>query len=211
MTWTVRHEGSPRTIEGLTLEQVLEGLLDGLWEPTDEVRGPGETAWLPLESHPATADTAGEVEPPSPHAYDEATNLDFNSLIDVVLVLLIFFILTTSYAALLKRLDMPSTSADQKLAGPAHITKEQVAQQMVKVTLKRSGDTTITTIEDGPPVAPANLEKELSRFRNGPKNILLMEYGANVPYGEVIRVRDVANKVRFNDILDLVPPGEAGP
>ncbi len=209
MTWTVRHEGSPQAIEGLTLEQVLDGLLDGLWEPTDEVRGPEDTAWLPLETHPATADTAGEVEPPPPRVVDEATNLDFNSLIDVVLVLLIFFILTTSYAALLKRLDMPTTSADQKLAGPAHITKEQVQQQMVKVTLTRKGDATTMSIEDKE-VAPANLEKELRRFKSGAKNTLLMQYDKDVPFGDVIRVQDTANRVHFTEVLVLVPPDEVG-
>ena len=29
-----------------------------LWEPTDEVQGPGETAWTAIESHPQFADLA---------------------------------------------------------------------------------------------------------------------------------------------------------
>ncbi len=113
MTRTVRHEGSPRAIEkGSPWNRFYEGLLDGLREPTDEVRrsqgnglaGPGKPSGDGVE-------TAGEVEPPPPRIADEATNLDFNALIDVCLVLLIFFILTTTYAALIKQLlDMPSST-----------------------------------------------------------------------------------------------------
>ena len=37
MSWKIRHEGSPKSMEGLTPAQVVEGLQDGLWEATDEV------------------------------------------------------------------------------------------------------------------------------------------------------------------------------
>jgi biopolymer transport protein ExbD len=214
MTWSVRHEGSPQAIDGLSLQQVLDGLLDGLWEPTDEVRGPGESAWVALESHPATADTAAEVESPVRHSAEESTHLDFTPLIDVCLVLLIFFILTTSYAAMLKRLDMPSVSADKKLLGPAQITKQQVEQQMIKVTItKRPGPPTaagqsITRIENEE-TAPDEIEKKLRVFqRASGKNILLLEYQADVPWSDVIRVQDAANKARFNEVLVLVPSKE---
>ena len=45
MTWKVREEGSPRVREGLSLEQVVEGLEEGEWGPTDEVRGPDDRDW----------------------------------------------------------------------------------------------------------------------------------------------------------------------
>jgi hypothetical protein len=50
--WKVRHQGSPSALGDLTLAQVAEGLADGQWEPTDEVMGPGDTTWVPIESHP---------------------------------------------------------------------------------------------------------------------------------------------------------------
>ena len=37
MSWKIRHEGSPKAVENLTLDQIIEGLQDGLWEVTDEV------------------------------------------------------------------------------------------------------------------------------------------------------------------------------
>ena len=38
--WKVRHEGSPKYSE-VTLQQIQQGLVDGIWEPTDEVRDLG--------------------------------------------------------------------------------------------------------------------------------------------------------------------------
>src|SRR5437879_4044447 len=62
MTWRIRHEGSPRAVEGLSLAEVVEGLQDGLWEPTDEVMGPLDHDWVALETHPQFADIAIDLE-----------------------------------------------------------------------------------------------------------------------------------------------------
>ena len=122
MTWKVRHQGSPRPVEGLTPQQVAEGLNEGLWETTDEVMGPNDTSWVPLENHPQFAEIAAEIEPPPPHTYDDETHLDFTALIDVTLVLLIFYILTASYAALASRLDSPDLQpgTNGRLCKPEH-------------------------------------------------------------------------------------------
>src|SRR5438128_383725 len=117
MNWSIRHQGSPRSIDGLSTEKVVEGLQDGLWEPTDEIKGDQEGDWVALENHPQFAELASELEPLPAPAHDDETRLDMNPLIDVCLVLLIFFILTTSYGALQKTLAMPDVSS-QRL-GPA--------------------------------------------------------------------------------------------
>ena len=62
MGWKVRHEGSPQSIEVGTAQEVLEALADGHWEATDEVIGPGETAWCAIESHPVFEEAAEELE-----------------------------------------------------------------------------------------------------------------------------------------------------
>src|SRR6266849_9861621 len=117
MSWSVRHEGSPTVIEGLTVEQIADGLREGSWETTDEVRGPGEPEWRALENHPQFAEVAAELEPPIRGESEDETRLDMNPLIDVCLVLLIFFMLTTTYAALQKVLDMPGVDVN-KPEGP---------------------------------------------------------------------------------------------
>ena len=60
--FTLRHQGSPQVRDGLTLAQIVEGLQDGLWEPTDEIRGPGEREWRSLEDHPATTEIVAELD-----------------------------------------------------------------------------------------------------------------------------------------------------
>src|SRR5205807_2436851 len=107
-SWKVRHEGSPRAVEGLTPGQIAQGMLDGHWEPTDEVMGPQDGAWVALENHPQFADVALELEPPVGKPHDDETRLDMTPLIDVCLVLLVFFILTTSYAALQRLINSPA-------------------------------------------------------------------------------------------------------
>src|SRR5205823_5338981 len=112
MSWKIRHEGSPRSIDVASLQQVVEGLQDGLWEPTDEVMSPQDKDWVAIENHPQLAEVAMDLEPPAASAHEDETRLDMNPLIDVALVLLIFFILTTSYAALQRMLEMPKMKED---------------------------------------------------------------------------------------------------
>ena len=52
MSWKIRHEGSPDAVEGLSLAEVVEGLQDGRWEPTDEVMGPEDAEWVPIPEVP---------------------------------------------------------------------------------------------------------------------------------------------------------------
>ena len=126
MSWSVRHEGSPRVIEGLTVEQIAEGLRENSWETTDEVRGPNDAEWRPLENHPQFAELAFELEPPPRREGDDETRLDMNPLIDVCLVLLIFFMLTTTYAALQKYPTRQPRRPPGALPGTPKITNEKI-------------------------------------------------------------------------------------
>ncbi len=103
MTWKLRHEGSPHVLEDLSLQQIVDGLRDGQWEPTDEVMGPGDKEWRRIEAHPQLADIAEELAAPPPVRHEEPTSLDMNALIDVCLVLLIFFMITTAYASMVQK------------------------------------------------------------------------------------------------------------
>ena len=61
---------------------------------------------MPIEEHPAFADAVAEMGPPPPEQPDETT-LDMNPLIDVALVLLIFFIITATVATLRRTIELP--------------------------------------------------------------------------------------------------------
>lgn len=201
--WKVRHQGSPSALSDLTLTQVAEGLTDGHWEPTDEVMGPDDKEWVPIEGHPQLEAIAAELEPPPPRHYDDETRLDMNALIDVCLVLLIFFILTTSYAVLQKRMEAPSVSGDK--AGPPVITKEKVDQQMIRVTVRMENGEPVFRVEDQV-VHPDDLEPALRRYvRATSKTQLLFEHDYDVPQKSVVEVLDAA-KIAGMEKVSLVLP-----
>ncbi len=201
--WKVRHQGSPTALGDLSLAQVAEGLADGRWEPTDEVMGPNDQTWVPMESHPQLADIADELEPPPPRHYDDETRLDMNALIDVCLVLLIFFILTTSYAVLQKRLEAPGVSADK--VGPAVITKEKVTQQMVHVVVRMDNDKPVIRVEDEV-VDASELQSKLRAFLKATsKTQLLLEREYDVPQSALVAVLDAAKGAGMEKISLVIP------
>ncbi len=201
MAWKVRHEGSPQSVEADGAPQILQGIADGQWEPTDEVMGPGETQWSAIENHPEFEEAVADFEPPPSRSYDDETRLDMNALIDVTLVLLIFFILTATYSVLLKRLDVPPTSSKQ--VGPPVISKEKETSILVEV--KKVDGKTVYLVEDKE-VPVASLPTELSRraSKEG-KTILLLKYDDDVTHGDVVKVQDAALGAHLERILVVVP------
>src|SRR5205814_4673431 len=68
--WLVRQEGSPAAVSVPSAAEVLAGLRDGNWLPSDEVKGPADAEWQPIQAHPAFAEAAAEVDPPKPEPKD---------------------------------------------------------------------------------------------------------------------------------------------
>lgn len=132
MPWQLRHEGSPQVLKDLSLQQIVDGLRDGQWETTDEVLGPGDAGWTQIERHPQLADIAEEVLAPPPVRHEEPSSIDMNALIDVCLVLLIFYMITAAYAALVqKSVPLPMTKADAK--GIRVVRVDEVKSKMILV------------------------------------------------------------------------------
>jgi biopolymer transport protein ExbD len=132
MPWQLRHEGSPQVLADLSVQQIVDGLRDGLWETTDEVMGPDDADWRKIEAHPQLAEIAEELATPPPVRHEEPTSLDMNALIDVCLVLLIFFMITTAYGAMVqKSVPLPMTKAEAK--GIRVLRVDQVKSQMIVV------------------------------------------------------------------------------
>ncbi len=210
MNWKARHEGSPRAVEGLSLNEIVQGLLDGRWETTDEVMGPQDAHWLAIENHPQLAELAMDIEPPPRKPEEDETRLDMNALIDVCLVLLVFFILTTSYAAIQKMLEMPGLSAEN--VGVPKVTKEKVEQTMIKVEIRmeKGADKDVPVIKvEGEKVDRAGLVLALTRLKKASnKTQLLLDYSPDVPYGVVIAVQDAAQGAKIEAVHILVPKDE---
>src|SRR5262245_51194879 len=206
--WNIRHEGSPRSIEGLTLQQVLEGLQDGRWEATDEVMGPHDRDWITIENHPELAEVAAELEPPPPRVYDDETRLDMNALIDVTLVLLIFFILTTTYASLQKIIDAASATAERPGDKIRQVDSDEVEESMIKVearTVEKDGMARTVLKVQGKEVAPEDLQTELRKHVGGQRRKVLLDHDPKVPHGVIVAIQDDARSAGVSDVLFLIP------
>jgi biopolymer transport protein ExbD len=203
MSWKVRHQGSPESTGDLTLAQVSQGLLDGRWEPTDEVRGDQDTAWVPFESHPQFVEVVADLEPPPPRVYDDETRLDMTPLIDVCLVLLIFFILTTTYANLQKIIDAANPTS-KRVGGARTITKKQAEESMVAVEVRQKGDRSVVYVNKEE-VDLKELASVLRTYVQQRRRILLLDYDRKVPHEVIVKVRDEAKTAGLDEVLFLVP------
>jgi biopolymer transport protein ExbD len=206
-TWKVRQEGSPQVRQGLSLHQVMQDLEEGEWGPTDEVRGPDDADWKRFEDHPLFADAVAFEPLPQPE--QDETHVDMTPLIDVTMVLLVFFILLFTYSVLEKRLEAPNAS--QQSVGPAKITPDQVKNQMIKVSASRENGKTVFRIEDKE-VPRERLEAELSGFVKQTKHTtLLLDAAPDVPHGDVVYIEDKAKGADMERVLLLAPPEEKKP
>lgn len=204
MSWKVRHEGSPESTANLTLEQVMQGLLDGRWEPTDEVLGPQDATWVALENHPQFAEIAADIEPPQPRPYDDETRVDMTALIDVCLVLLIFFILTTTYANLQKIMDAANLSAE-RIGGARIIKEKDVLETMIRVDVKQVGDDSVIEVEKKK-VALDDLLGVLRGYSGAARRrTLLLSHDRKVPHGVIVRIQDDARQASMDKVFFLLP------
>jgi len=205
-TWKVRHEGSPRSVGDMTLAQVVEGLQDGMWEATDEVMGPGDADWVAIENHPQLAEIAADLEPPPTRTYDDETRLDMNALIDVCLVLLIFFMLITSYSVLQKRLEQ--AKADDAKSDLPVVKIKDAKEQMLFVKVSMQNGEPVIKLEDQV-VTLDELQSRLSAAIKGtPKTQLLLQADDEVPHGVVVSIQDAAAGARLKSIHLVMPPNE---
>jgi biopolymer transport protein ExbD len=204
MSWSIRHEGSPRFVAGITFTELARGLRDGLWEPTDEVLGPGDPDWLAIENHPQCAELALEIEIQPPKQHEDETRLDMTALVDVTMVLLIFFILTTGYATLQKMIDLsPSSTSDR----PRPFVPGRGLLVIVHVVQEANGNWGLRVEND--PVKPEGLRVKLSQFvKDGQRTDLLIDCPDNAPRDLMIAILDAAKQAGMKP-HDLRPMKES--
>ena len=213
MTWKVRHEGSPKHVGNLSLAQVQQGLLDGAWEPTDEVWGPQDRGWIAFENHPVFAELAEDLQPPPKSSDDEETNIDMNALIDVCLVLLIFFMLATTYVSLQKIMPAAQVSPeDEEIKGDVKIVLDEKALQSmihVRAFVDNNGQLQVTVqnkpikLEDPKRIQQQDLVRALKDNGAGQSKLtLLLEHGDNVTHGSIVAVVDAAKAVKIPKVQE---------
>lgn len=197
--WMVRQEGSPNAVSVPSAGEILTGLRDGNWLPTDEVKGPTDAGWRSIETHPTFAETALEIEPPKPEGPDD-THLDMNPLIDVCLVLLIFFILTITYASLERAIDIPDESPDKK--GPTTVKYEDIKDRVFVVSARMDGDKPVVKIEKKEvPIDQLFNEMKQVISSTGRKDMVL-DIEKDVPWGIETAILDAAKGNGVHEILN---------
>jgi biopolymer transport protein ExbD len=206
--WQLRKEGSTDTYELPTDEAVIAAMRDGNFVPSDEVKGPDDADWQPLETHPRFAEAALEVEPPPAEAVDE-THLDMNPLIDVCLVLLIFFILTITYASLERALDVPEDSAEDK-GNVKNISITDIKDRVFLVVVKMDGERPV--IKMGVPgglkeVAQDRVFAEMETIisTTGRKEMVI-DIEPDVPWGIDTAIVDAAKGNKIHNIINNQRP-----
>jgi len=195
-----RHAGSPKTLDGLSAAQIADGLRDGRFEGMDEIRHPGEP-WQLLENHPQFAELVEDLEGLDSLRHEEPTHLDMTPLIDVCLVLLIFFILTTTYSlAIQKVVPVPTVQSDGKKERVVKVA--EVKQRMIRVRVFTDGagkpviqveNTTRDVIDADGKIDKSKLTDELSREVKGDviRTEILLD-ARDVSWGTFIAIQDAA-------------------
>jgi biopolymer transport protein ExbD len=200
--WNIRHEGSPQSVDGVTAEDILDGVKEGLWETSDEVMGPDDAAWTPLERHPVFAQAMADHEPPPPKRPDDETRLDMNPLIDVALVLLIFFMLTTTYEELRKEFNPPG-DIQPNPQGKA-VKADDLRKSAVMASARMDGDQIVYRVEDEV-VAEDQLEDRFKELiESSGRMDLAMEVDPDVPWKAFVRIQDAAAGAKFQQIIRIV-------
>lgn len=197
--WYVRQEGSPEALSVPNATAVVEGLREGNWGPTDEVRGPGDTAWQQLEHHPTFREIAQEVEPP-PREEGGDDHLDMNPLIDVCLVLLIFFILTITYASLERAIQVPPVNPDEK--GPTtKVEIKDIRDKVFVVTANMDGEKAVVRIEKKEVPLDKLVDEMKQVITTTGRKEMVLDADKDVPWGVVTAILDAAKGNGVHEII----------
>ncbi|MCY2969387.1 MAG: biopolymer transporter ExbD [Planctomycetota bacterium] len=195
--WDLRNHDSDSKSILLESIEIQDLIVSGLISIDDEIRKEGETTWKTFLDYPEFDDTFSVK---SSIKHDEDENIDMNALIDVCLVLLVFFILLTSYAKLVQHLEAAKTNPDSKIPS---ITTTQ-ADQKTKVVIKTEAGKTLFYINEQV-VESENLTTALkASARKLKSKDLILFYSDDVPYQAVISIQDAARAADFQQILQAL-------
>ncbi len=195
--WDLRNHDSDSKSILLESIEIQDLIVSGLISINDEIRKEGETTWKTFLDYPEFDDTFSVK---SSIKHDEDENIDMNALIDVCLVLLVFFILLTSYAKLVQHLEAAKTNPDSKIPS---ITTTQ-ADQKTKVVIKTEAGKTLFYINEQV-VESENLTTALkASARKLKSKDMILFYSDDVPYQAVISIQDAARAADFQQILQAL-------
>jgi biopolymer transport protein ExbD len=131
-------------------------------------------------------------------------SINITSLIDVVLLLVIFFMLTTTFiGATAIKVNLPTSSAKE-------ISKEQ---REVKVTITKDGKLYVDQVisGSGDPISLKELGKVFNKVaRENPDTIVIIRADEGTIHGNVVAVMDTAKNSGLNKLAIATKPGKKG-
>lgn len=131
-----------------------------------------------------------------PHLNKKDASFNLTPLIDVVFLLLIFFMLTTTFVNLENRIKVDLPTGDFAAAEPS---------ENIIVTLTENN----TIYLNGKLIDPLKLtESVAAEIKDEPEKIVILEADKNVLHGKVIRVLDLLTKGGAERIAIATQPTE---
>ena len=131
-----------------------------------------------------------------PHRNKKSAHFDLTPLIDVVFLLLIFFMLTTTFVNLENRVKVNLPSGDFAAAE---------SSENIIVTITENN----TIYLNGKLIDPLKLtESVATEIKEEPEKIVILEADKNVLHGKVIRVMDLLKKGGAEKIAIATQPAE---
>lgn len=201
MPWRLRHEGTRQSLQHpVTAGQIVQGLREGTYSPADEVRGPGENNWERLDQHPTFAEIVEHIEEEEEVAAHEPedNHIDMNPLIDVCLVLLVFFILATTLSVMQQMIPLPPNQ-EKKEKQPPPINPEDLKKYILLTIEKKDG---VTTMEvNGVAATKDTLVRELERLVSDGKTDLILDMKPGVEVNYYVFAYDCSQTARVKKFL----------
>lgn len=201
-TWTIRRDGMTEA-ESLPTEAVIDELETGGLTGDDFVRG-DDGEWMAVEDHPSFAETCRQIEEANQSREVDETHLDMNPLIDVALVLLIFFILTTTYTELRKEID-PPPGKTEKVEQKKSLTSKELNEFTIRVKAVMEGERIRFQVEKET-VSADDLQKSIADWiKKTSKARLAIEVDPKVPFKGLIQIQDAAVGAGAKEMIRVVP------
>lgn len=119
---------------------------------------------------------------------EENYSLELTPLIDVVFLLLIFFMVSTAFVDFPRRLEieLPTSKSSNEDETTKNLEIEMTKDKRIFL--------------DGKKISLSQLEKKLEEFENPSAKKALIRADKSMPYGDVIQVMGVLQNAKINDI-----------
>src|SRR5262249_41931193 len=139
----------------------------------------------------------------------EEQRIDMNPLIDVCLVLLVFFILATAMSVLEKVLDIPQSKMD-KVGKVKVVNQADIISSTIMIEATKEGGRTVVKIE-GKPVPIENLQNNLDSMVKETRKLELIIKAQGVEWETIVAIIDAAGGVGIKKVQFLKQGGDAAP